>query len=62
MNMLHAIASMLNATARDWQVPEHLVPPPPQPIPGAQGGSVRRHQRSAAKRRSRRRARQLKHF
>ncbi|MDT8895675.1 hypothetical protein RSO41_13540 [Halomonas sp. I1] len=62
MNMMLAIASMLNATARDWQVPEHLIPPPPQPIPSAQGGSVKRHQRAAAKRRQRRRARQLKHF
>lgn len=59
MTMLLAIASMLNATARDWQVPEHLVPPPPQPMPSAQGGSVKRHQRAAAKRRARRRAKRL---
>jgi len=63
MNMMLAIASMLNATARDWSVPDQFSTPlPPPPMPHAQGGSIKRHQRVAKKRKARRRARRLNHF
>ena len=63
MNMMLAVARMLSATARDWSVAETLAEPlPPQPIPSAKGGSVKRHQRAAAKTRARRRARRLNHY
>ncbi|MAX33712.1 MAG: hypothetical protein CME72_11690 [Halomonadaceae bacterium] len=62
MNMMLAIASMISATARDWSVPDQFSTPPPPPIPHAQGGSIKRHQRSAKKRKARRRAKRLNHF
>jgi len=60
MNMMLAVARMLGATARDWSVAETLAEP--QPMPSAKGGSVKRHQRAAAKTRARRRARRLNHY
>jgi len=63
MNMMHAVAQMIASTARDWSVPEMSAEPlPPQPIPSAKGGSVKRNQRAAAKTKARRRARRLNHF
>ncbi|MDT8894235.1 hypothetical protein RSO41_06165 [Halomonas sp. I1] len=67
MNMMLATASMLNATARDWPgAAIHDISPPEinhrKAPPRPRYGGVKLHQRAAAKRRSRKRARQLKHF
>ena len=64
MNMMRAIASMLNATARDWPgAAIHDISPPEinhrKAPPRPRYGSVKRHQRAAARRRVRRRAKRL---
>jgi hypothetical protein len=59
MNMMLAIGSMLSATPRAWSMPT-ITPPAPQPLPpSSRRGSVKRHQRDAAKARARRRAKRL---
>lgn len=59
MNLLTSIAAMLGTKARTWAgipIPRHEAPRKPK------YGSVKAHQRNAAKRRARRRARRLNHF
>lgn len=63
MTILSAIARMLSATAQDWNLPRYTQATPYiQPMPRPRAGSVKSHQRQAAKRRSRRRAKRLNHF
>lgn len=59
MNMMMAIDAMLSATARAWSMP--TITPHIQPLPPAsRRGSVKRHQRAAARARARRRAKRLR--
>ncbi|WP_110647567.1 hypothetical protein [Salinicola peritrichatus] len=63
MTILSAVARMLSATAQDWNLPRCTQATPYiQPMPRAQAGSVKSHQRQAAKRKARRRAKRLNHF
>lgn len=59
MNILTSIAAIFGTNARTWTgipIPRYQAPTKPS------YGSLRRHQRHAAKRRARRRARRLRHF
>tara|TARA_B100000929_G_C15389865_1_gene380806 strand:+ start:189 stop:368 length:180 start_codon:yes stop_codon:yes gene_type:complete len=59
MNLLTSLAAMLGTKARTWagiEIPRHEAPRKPK------FGSVKRHQRHAAKARARKRARRLGQF